>query len=201
MAKARPTRRPGTRHRWLVVAGVAVVVAVVLAVVAGRAGHRAAPTAAAASGGPGVVRVDRPGGVRVGEAAAALHVTTLSGGRFRLPAGRPAVLLFMAAWCNPVVEASALQRIDQDLAGRVAILGVDVDPTESLAALQGFTDRVGVHYGFVQDRDGALAGALGVRAVDTTVVVDGAGRIVYHDAVPTDEATLRAALRSAGVTA
>jgi peroxiredoxin len=197
MAKARPTRKPGARGRWLVLAGVAVMVAVALAVAAGRAGHRAAPTAA----GSGGVRVDRPGGVRVGDLAAALRVTTTAAGQFRLPAGKPAVLLFMAAWCNPVVEASALQRIDQDLAGRVAILGVDVDPTEPLAALQGFTDRVGVHYGFVQDHDGALAGALGVRAVDTTVVVDGAGRIVYRDAVPTSEATLRAALRSAGVTA
>jgi hypothetical protein len=44
-----------------------------------------------------------------------------------------------------------------------------------------------------------LSGALAIRALDSTVVVDAGGRIVYRDAVPTDEATLRAALAEAGV--
>jgi hypothetical protein len=38
-----------------------------------------------------------------------------------------------------------------------------------------------------------------VSTVDTTVVLDAAGRIVWRDPGPTDEATLRAALAEAGL--
>jgi hypothetical protein len=71
------------------------------------------------------------------------------------------------------------------------------DPSEPAATLRGFADRIGARYGYVLDGDGALSRAFGVQAMDTTIVVDAAGRIVYRDAVPTDEATLRAAISKA----
>ncbi len=72
-------------------------------------------------------------------------------------------------------------------------------PQRTLAALGDFSDQAGASYGFAHDSDGALAGALKVRALDSTMVVDAAGRIVYRDGYPTDEASLLAALRKAGL--
>ncbi|QNE21390.1 hypothetical protein F1D05_30055 [Kribbella qitaiheensis] len=56
--------------------------------------------------------------------------------------------------------------------------------------LQAFAAR----YSYVRDTSRALSGAFGVKAMDSTVVIDPAGRIVCRDAIPTDEATLRSAL-------
>ena len=107
----------------------------------------------------------------------------------------------MAGWCGTCIpEAAALDRVERDLGDRVAILGVDADPSDSLDSLQRFVDTVGARYGFVFDGDGTLTQALGVRSLDTTVVVDAAGRIVFRDAGPTNEATLRDALARAGPT-
>jgi len=73
------------------------------------------------------------------------------------------------------------------------VLGVDIDPAESAADLAAFANRIGARYGHVHDTDGTLSQALTVKALDTTVILDTAGRIVYRDATATDEATLRAA--------
>jgi Redoxin len=185
-----PPGRSNRPHRWWVLVAVAVGLIVIAAVRVGQGIPAAgAPTAQ--------ITLDQPGGWQIGEQAPAVHATT-TGGPFILPAGKPAILSFAAAWCNPVVETSALARIERDFGERVAILGVGVDPSEPLAELRDFAGRLGAGYGFVHDRDGTLAGALRVRALDSTVVVDATGRIVYRDAVPTNEATLRAALAKAG---
>jgi len=173
----------------MVAAGAVVVLAAVVAVV-----HGTGDDTPAADGASGRVAVQRQGGSRVGEQATAFRATTMTGGEFTLPAGKPVVLFFMAVWCNPQLEASALDRIERDLDGRMAVLGVDADPSEPLATLRGFADRIGARYGYVRDGDGALSRAFGVQAMDTTIVVDAAGRIAFRDSVPTDEATLRAAI-------
>jgi thiol-disulfide isomerase/thioredoxin len=124
---------------------------------------------------------------------------TLAGGTFRLPAGRPAVVYFMAAWCSSCrAEAQALGRLQRQLGDRAAILAVDVDPSDLEAQTRAFFHAVGdPGYAVARDQDGRLAGAFAVRALDTTVVVDPAGRVVYRDAVSTDLATLKAALAKA----
>lgn len=141
------------------------------------------------------------GGAAVGEMAPAFFVTTVGGTSFTLPAQKPAVLFFMAGWCSTCIpEAEALDRIERSVGDRVAILAVDADPADSLASLEQFIALVGSpRYGFAQDRDGRLVAAFDVHALDTTVVVDAAGRVVYRDAVPTDEPVLRRALAKAGI--
>lgn len=185
-------RRTRRRRIGLAVVGAVAITIGLLTVAATREGPPAV-------GGTGPVTVTRPGGTRVGEQAAAFDATTIAGEPFSVPSRKPTVLLFMTAWCKPIAEATALQRIERDHGDKVAILGVDVDPTEPLADLRSFADDVGARHGYVVDTDGALAQALGVRAVDSTVVLDPDGRIVYRDAAPTDEATLRDALVKAGL--
>jgi hypothetical protein len=66
---------------------------------------------------------------------------------------------------------------------------VGVDPSEPLAELDAFAARLAGGYGYEQDGDGTLSTALGVRTLDSTVVLDAGGRIVWRDSGPTDEAT------------
>ncbi len=50
----------------------------------------------------------------------------------------------------------------------------------------------------VHDRTDAIRAAFDVTSLDVTVITDGAGRIVYRDAVPSTPAQLRNALARAG---
>ena len=143
---------------------------------------------------------DGSGGSGVGSASPDFSIDTISGATFRSPTGKPTVLYFLAGWCSSCVpEAQALDQIERATGDRVAILAVSADPTDSASTLQQFAQFVGSpRYGFALD-DGTLVRRLGVRALDTTIVLDPAGRIVYRDAIPTEESTLRAALARAGL--
>jgi thiol-disulfide isomerase/thioredoxin len=146
------------------------------------------------------IRLSAQGGSQSGDQAPQFSAVTTAGTSFTLPSGRPTVVFFMASWClSCVAEAQALGRLQEEHGDRVTILGVDVDPRDTLPTVRQFAAEAGVDYGFVRDGDGTLTQALDVRALDTTVVTDRNGRIVFRDAVPTDEETLRAALGEAGL--
>ncbi len=197
-----------SRARWWAAAAVVAVVALLTIGVSLRGPSRGPDVAADSPSGSGSesagaargrIEVAAAGGTDVGDRAATFEVTTTAGTSFSMPAGKPAVLFFMAGWCATCVpEATALERIHQDLGDDVAILGVSADPSDTFTAIQNFTGQAGARYGFAHDGDGALSRALQVRSLDTTIVVDAAGRIVFRDGTPTDEATLRKALAQAG---
>lgn len=135
-----------------------------------------------------------------GEMTSPFSATTLDGTNFSHPTGKPTVLFFMAGWCTDCLpEATALDTLERELGEQVAILAVDADPTDPVESLRGFADTVGARYGFAHDPEGSLTGKFGVRSLDTTIVTDAAGRVVFRDAVPTKLSTLRAALERAGV--
>ncbi len=195
-----------SRARWWAAAAVVAVVALLTIGVSLRGSGRSPDVAADSPSGSegagaarGRIEVAAAGGTDVGDRAATFEVTTTAGTSFSMPAGKPAVLFFMAGWCATCVpEATALERIHQDLGDDVAILGVSADPSDTFTAIQNFTGQAGARYGFAHDGDGALSRALQVRSLDTTIVVDAVGRIVFRDGTPTDEATLRKALAQAG---
>jgi thiol-disulfide isomerase/thioredoxin len=193
-----PSRRPA----WLAV--VLVVGLVALATQRTHATRSASPattTAVHAAGRPtAAIQLGGPLGAAVDRPSPTIAVPTLAGATFRLPAGRPAVVYFMAAWCQTCqAEAAALAQIQQRDGERVAILAVDVDPGDRPAAIRAFFHAVGAGYQVARDPDGWLAAAFAVQALDTTVVVNPAGRVVWRDAVPTGTAALQAALRTAGL--
>lgn len=200
---APPRRRPRGRRRqaaawpWLA-AGLGVLLAAGLVALAlqrdrGVAGAGQQPATA--------LQVSGPVGAAVGHPGPTLTVPTFAGGVFRLPAGRPAVVYFMAAWCATCqAEAQALGQLQRQVGGRAAILAVDVDPIDQPSQTRAFFHAAGdPAYAVARDQDGRLATAFAVRALDTTVVIDARGRVVYRDEVPTDLATLRAALAKAGL--
>jgi thiol-disulfide isomerase/thioredoxin len=190
---------------------VAVLVVVGMLAVVGRAMERARPGAVA---GPAVAGAATPGGggqpapalqvggrsgAAVGKPSPTIAWPTLAGGTFRLPAGRPAVVYFMAAWCSDCQpEAQALGQLQRQLGDRVAILAVDADPSDLESRTRAFFHTAGdPGYAIARDQNGRLAGAFAVRVLDTTMVVNPAGRVVYRGELATNLPTLKTALAKA----
>ena len=72
---------------------------------------------------------------------------------------------------------------------------VSVDPQDTPQAIQGFQDRGDIaSLPWAVDESGEISRALGVTALETTIIVDREGRIVYEDATSTDYETLRSEL-------
>ena len=97
-------------------------------------------------------------------------------------------------------EAAALAELERRLGDRIAVVAVSADPTDSASTIRQLRTAAGdPRYPFAMDPQGSLARALDVAALDTTLVYDAHGEVVYRDAVPSDVSTLAAAFREAGV--
>ncbi len=136
-----------------------------------------------------------------GSTIAPFSARDVDGRRVQVGAGKPGALFFFAGWCGPCqIEARALGRVQAEFGSRVAITAVSPDPSDSVAAIRLFRrNSGGPSYPFVWDSAGALGRQYAVRALDTTIVFDKAGNVVFRDAAVTDVDTLRAAFRKAGV--
>jgi thiol-disulfide isomerase/thioredoxin len=137
---------------------------------------------------------------QVGSMAPRFRVPTLTGSDLAAPTGRPILLYFMAGWCGSCVpEAEALGQAQRTLEGKATLGAVDADPTDSWSSLRSFADTVGSpDYTFAKD-DGRLDQVFGVSALDTTVVLDPSGRVVYRHIGVLDFAGVRSALASVDV--
>lgn len=195
-------RREAERRRrnrlWMWGGGTAAaaVVVVALVVVATRGGSSQSPT----SGPAPHVEMVSGGGGDVGQTAPVFTAATVSGSTFRAPGGKPTVVYFMAGWCSTCMpESRALGIVEQRENGRVNILAVDADPTDSLASLQNFIKQVGnPDYAFAQDESGKLVQAFNATALDLTVVMDSGGHVVSRTTTPIDQSAILAALARAG---
>ena len=68
---------------------------------------------------------------------------------------------------------------------------VSNDPQDTAQTIEGFQQRGDVApLPWALDQGGDVTRALGVSALDTTVIIDREGEIVYRDATSTDHATL-----------
>ncbi len=137
----------------------------------------------------------------LGSRVAAFTAEDIDGRAVQVRAGKPGALFFFAGWCGPcIVEASALGRVERALGGRVDITAISPDPSDSIEAIRRFRRNAGSpRYAFVWDSAGTLGTQFAVRALDTTIVYDRDGKVVFRDAAVTDVKTLRDAFRRAGV--
>lgn len=137
-------------------------------------------------------------GVQVGQIAPDFTVPTLDNGSFTLSehTGKPAIIFFMAYWCGACLpEARVLTQLQQEYGDQLAVIALDVDPTSSPEALSQFQKAAdGGPYTWAFDTNQQVAAAYEVQALDTTLVLDGDGRIIYRDAAPTPYQTLKEAL-------
>jgi thiol-disulfide isomerase/thioredoxin len=138
---------------------------------------------------------------KVGQTGPKVSVATLAGSTFVVPTGKPTALWFTANGCTSCIpKAKALAKIKSDVGDRIAVLGVDMNPTDTEAIFRRWIGEVGnPPFEFAMDKGGQLAVAWGVRDTSTVVICDAAGKIVYHSTGTADEATFRSALAKAGL--
>ncbi len=175
---------PRRRRRWLLVAGVVVVLVVGVAVLAPK---NAAEKTPAGEKAPDFTleRLDDPDET---VSLAAL-------------AGRPVVLNFWASWCVPCrKELPAFSAVAQRLGSRVAFLGVDhLDGRRGALDLQKEMD---LPYPSGYDPDGGVHSAYGFVGMPATVFISPDGRILKRHTGQLSQAELEQTIQERlGVTA
>lgn len=104
----------------------------------------------------------------------------------------------MAYWCGTCIpEAQALARLNEEYGNAINIIAIDIDATSSVDALNQFKLASGNdEYTWAFDYDQLASISYRVRALDTTLILDADGYIIYRDERPTDYGTLKSALES-----
>lgn len=93
--------------------------------------------------------------------------------------GHPVVLNFFASWCVACKqEAPLLHAEAQSFAGRVLILGVDVQ--DLIGDARSFARKYRINYVAVHDKSNAEYDAYGLTGVPESYFIDARGRIVAH---------------------
>jgi len=113
-------------------------------------------------------------------AAPPIELFTPDGAPLTLASLRDKVVLvnFWATWCEPcVAEMPALQRLRDELAPRLEVLGVNFQ--EGAARIKAYTDKAAITFPIVRDTDGAVAKAYGARIFPASFVVDRAGNVKH----------------------
>ena len=126
-------------------------------------------------------------------------VPTLDGDSFTLSAqrGKPVVMFVMAYWCATCYkEARELAKLHDKYKDRVVILALDVDPSSTPVGLSKFKARVGnPDYIWAFDKGGKVATDYKLKALETTIIFDPSGNIVFTDYRPTSLKILERELR------
>jgi thiol-disulfide isomerase/thioredoxin len=186
------TLRKRSRERALRKAGgiaAAVAIAVGLVFVAVRGGSAGAAFA---------------GDIRTGGTLESLSLPALEGGgsvsydQFR---SKPLVLNFFASWCpNCIAEMPDFQQVHEQLASKVAFLGVS--QSDSRSASIDLVRQTGVRYPLGIDANGDFFRATGSTGMPTTIFIRPGGQIAYIQVGALDAGNLRRAIeRYLGVSA
>lgn len=195
---SRPPKRSRHRAAWLVgLAAVLIVTGMAVARTRSKPGPASLQTSSRAPGTDA-----RPGSPSRGaDVAPSFSLATTTGASFSFPTGKPTALLFFAPSCpSCLAPAIALNRLERQLGERIAVLGVDINPTDTAADVRGFLADAGQpRYSFALDPGGRLITAFGIRAQSTVVFADAAGRVVSRLEDESDANVFRAALVKAGL--
>ena len=182
--QSRSDSRPGAiGRRLLVVLGV---------VVCGLAAIAVALAITGAWGARADVGTERPPAPTAAFRTIDGRDVTLAGVR-----GHPVALFFMASWCATCVpESQAWGTVSREATlDGLEVFVVSIDPSDGPQALAAYRDRyVGVGPHLVADDNQVLTRAFSVTALDTTVLIDGAGRIAYRSSTSLSADQLRTAL-------
>jgi thiol-disulfide isomerase/thioredoxin len=137
-------------------------------------------------------------GVNVGNVAPDFTVPTLGGGAFVLSEnrGKPTIILFMAYWCgNCIPEARALAQLKNEYGEQVNIIAIDVDSSSTKESLEQFKQAAdNGAYVWAFDNGMQVLNAYQVGSLDTTLILDKNGVVVYRDERPTAYETLKSEL-------
>ena len=102
--------------------------------------------------------------------------------------GRPVVLSFFASWCDSCQqELQTMSSVVRSAAGRVAVIGVDVNDSDSAAATLLAANHLTYPVG--ADHGGGLAATYGLVGLPTTVVLDAGHHVIGRVIGPLTSAT------------
>lgn len=183
----------GHNKMWLVIAGVILIAA------AGLLAWRSLQS----SGTSTAVPLSNTAGTQLGQIAPDFTVPTLDGGTFTLAnqRGKPAIVYFMAYWCGTCIpEAQALAQLQKEYGDAVSIVVLDIDPSSTPDALVNFKQAANDgDYIWAFDEGQAVTNAWQVQALDTTLILDSEGHVIYRDAAPTRYQILKETLVELGL--
>ncbi|MBI1881756.1 MAG: redoxin domain-containing protein [Chloroflexi bacterium] len=139
---------------------------------------------------PPIALADISGNVADGRHAPDFAVRTMGGGKFALAdhASQPTLLMFSASWCaSCLFEAQNLGQVYARYKERgLNVIMLDVQAGDTDAELQTFREAAGnPDYVWAFDDNYTMSQAFEVTSLDTTVLIDQAGKIVYRDEYPT----------------
>lgn len=149
------------------------------------------------------------GAVRVGQATRVAEVGTpapdftlpdLDGNPVRLSSfrGQPVILNFWATWCPPCKqEMPALQRLHEEMGGRVRIIGID--RAEPVDTVRRFADQYGITFTIALDRTDELATRYGLTGIPETFFLDSGGVVRFKYIGPMTLAQMREFVRQVQV--
>lgn len=138
-----------------------------------------------------------PAAPAVGHPAPEIALANTDGQSFSLSdlRGTPVVLNFWATWCPPCrAELPELQAASEQLAGQVAIIGVNQG--EAPADVQSFVRQMDLTFEIPLDVQMEASRRYQVRSLPTTFFIDRSGVIRKMQVGPLTEATLTQQLRS-----
>lgn len=128
-------------------------------------------------------------GTEVGDIAPQFSMDTLEGNTYQLrdSKGKTTIVFFMAYWCATCLpEARALNQVREEFGNKIDIVLVDIDPTSTPEFLAAFKQVAGdgdFIWGFDQSQE--ITNSYRVRALDTTLILDEEGYVVFKDERPT----------------
>lgn len=130
--------------------------------------------------------------VGVGDPAPDVKLDLLDGTTSSLSAfrGRPVVVNFWSSTCAPCLkEMPDLERVSNDHAPDVVVLGIDVTDTEK--AGREMVERTGVTFANARDPQAEVFAAFGGTALPRTVIIDADGKVVevHNGALTSTELT------------
>lgn len=205
MARQARTRRD-VHLRLAVIAGAVLALLIIGGLLLASPGKRTAPDAGQAATGaasgttqssaPGVAASPRPPDAPPLPHDFSIRTTSWSGGQtFVLSQqyGRPVVVYFMASWCLTCIpETRALASLYEKYRDTgLQVLIVDVDPASTEAQLLDFKKAAkGGDHLWALDKRNELVRLFDVRTLDTTIVFDKEGNVVYRSAHPLSLQTL-----------
>ncbi|MCH7662547.1 MAG: TlpA family protein disulfide reductase [Chloroflexi bacterium] len=139
-------------------------------------------------------------GTQLGEIAPDFTLPTLDGSTFTLSAqqGKPTIIFFMAYWCGTCIpEAQVLVRLNEEYGNAINIIAIDIDTSSSVDSLNQFKRASGDGaYTWAFDLDQVVTNSYFVRALDTTLILDSDGYVVFRDEWPSDYRTLKNVLEN-----